>query len=199
VGAQLESSLRKENGIIELCLEAYTPEGLHTQDLGPESAEGTRQSPECYPSRLKDSPGILWTSHTGDPTQCSVTPDPRECPAVTRHDCYCQAKLQQWWNPRMGRIAKYKQEQWLLTGCTTVSMLERPDWFDNPEETPSSQTGRDVQDGQGHTTHSCQSWTAPSHLPSRSFLRSVYIVFNTAYVVIPSISVYFPCFPLHFT
>jgi hypothetical protein len=49
--AQLESSLRTENGVIELSLEAYIPEGLHTQDPGPESAEGTRQGPECYLSR----------------------------------------------------------------------------------------------------------------------------------------------------
>jgi hypothetical protein len=58
VVAQLESSLGMENGIIELSLEAYTPEGLYTQDPSRESAEGTCHSPGCCLSRPDTNEGI---------------------------------------------------------------------------------------------------------------------------------------------
>jgi hypothetical protein len=106
---------------------------------------GTRQSPESYPSRPDTNqivpPGTLW-SHSGDITQRNGTADAREhrtLRTVTGHDCYCQTKLEQGKSMRAGRLNYQVQrrlhdekQQVQVDWQCTISMLEKPNSFDNP-------------------------------------------------------------------
>jgi hypothetical protein len=115
---------------------------------------------------IKLSPWNTVNNHSGDITQCNETTDAREhrtLRTVTGHGCYCQTKLK--WSKSMragrlnhqvqGRLHDEEQQVQVDWQCT-VSMLKKPNWFDNTR-------GCSLE-------RSRQKWaieqTAPAHLPS---------------------------------